>query len=149
MAKREIYTQRLRAGKRIYYFDICESSGEQLYIKVSERKRTGANSQEHHRLIVYPEDLEDFCDELNDLVDEFRDRFNGGAELGRREQLEADGDPGPGYSGGDAGADDSDGRGHRNGERRPASPAPRADYGEAEGSTARRRYDDDDDDDRG
>jgi len=84
MSKREIYTQRLKAGKRIYYFDICETNNDHLFVKITERKRTGEDSQEHHRVIVYPEDLEDFCDELNDLVDEFRDRFNEGQELRRR-----------------------------------------------------------------
>ena len=65
MESREIYTERVTRGKRTYFFEImkCKSG---LYIRVSEstRNRTGF---EHHRLMVFPEDLGHFVSTITRL----------------------------------------------------------------------------------
>lgn len=59
MEHTELYSQKLSRGKRSYFFDIKQTEQKDFYIKITESKKTN-NVFEHHRVMVFDEDIEDF-----------------------------------------------------------------------------------------
>lgn len=65
----EIFTKRVRAGKRTYFFDVkATKSQKDFYITITESKRIGENSYEKHKIFLYKEDFEKFIDALGETV---------------------------------------------------------------------------------
>ncbi len=59
--KDEIFTKRVRAGKRTYFFDVKSTKSEKdFYITVTESKRVGEDEYEKHKIFLYKEDFEKF-----------------------------------------------------------------------------------------
>ena len=68
--KQNLFSQRVRAGKRTYFFDVkATKSGKDLYITIAESRRIGEDKYEKHRLFLYKEDFRKFVDALNETVD--------------------------------------------------------------------------------
>jgi hypothetical protein len=68
--KDEIYSKRVRAGKRTYFFDVKSTKSEKdFYITITESKRVGEEEYEKHKIFLYKEDFEKFHDALNESVD--------------------------------------------------------------------------------
>ena len=59
MSYSEIYSDKITKGSRTYFFDIKKSENGSLYLKISESKKA-LSGFEHHRLMVFEEDVEDF-----------------------------------------------------------------------------------------
>lgn len=72
MSKEEIYTDKLTKGNRTYFFDIKKSESGDLYLKISESKKT-ASGFEHHRLMIFDEDLKDFVETLKKSLTKFKE----------------------------------------------------------------------------
>ena len=72
MDTEEIYTDKLTKGNRTYFFDIKKSEKGDLYLKVSESKKT-ESGYEHHRLMVFDEDLKDFVEALKKSLTKFKE----------------------------------------------------------------------------
>jgi|SRR5690606_16229960 len=72
MSREEIYTDKLTKGNRTYFFDIKKSENGDLYLKISESKKTGSNF-EHHRLMIFDEDLKDFVEALKKSLEKFKE----------------------------------------------------------------------------
>jgi hypothetical protein len=52
--KDEIFTKRVRAGKRTYFFDVKSTKSEKdFYITITESKRVGDDDYEKHKLFLY------------------------------------------------------------------------------------------------
>ncbi len=67
--KDEIYTKRVRAGKRTYFFDVKATKSEKdFYITITESKRVGEEEYEKHKIFLYKEDFDKFADALNETV---------------------------------------------------------------------------------
>lgn len=67
----EIYSNSVRAGKRTYFFDIKSTKGNDLYITLTESKKTfvdGRESFQKHKIFLYKEDFEKFEDGLKDVL---------------------------------------------------------------------------------
>ena len=64
---KELYTGKLSAGKRTYYFDVKESREGTKYLVISE---TESGSDVHHRIMVFEEWLKPFVSALQDAVDQ-------------------------------------------------------------------------------
>ena len=65
----EIFTKRVRAGKRTYFFDVKATKSEKdFYITITESKRVGEEEYEKHKLFLYKEDFDKFIDALNETV---------------------------------------------------------------------------------
>jgi hypothetical protein len=74
--KDEIYTKRVRAGKRTYFFDVKSTKSEKdFYITITESKRVGEEEYEKHKIFLYKEDFEKFRDALDESVDFVRGRL--------------------------------------------------------------------------
>jgi ligand-binding sensor domain-containing protein len=68
--KDEIFTKRVRAGKRTYFFDVKSTKSEKdFYITITESKRVGETDYEKHKLFLYKEDFEKFRDALAETVE--------------------------------------------------------------------------------
>lgn len=70
-----VYSNAVKAGKRIYYIDVKRSSNNDLYIAVTESKKKingeGENAQitfEKHKIFLYKEDFENFKTALDDVM---------------------------------------------------------------------------------
>ena len=68
----EVYSKVVRAGKRTYFFDIKATKGNDLYITLTESKKTfnddGRDNYQKHKIFLYKEDFEKFRDGLNDVL---------------------------------------------------------------------------------
>ena len=72
MSENEIYSDKVVKGSRTYFFDINRSRSGDLYLKISESKKTDSGF-EHHRLMVFDEDLKDFVDALRKSLTKFKE----------------------------------------------------------------------------
>ena len=75
----EIYSQRIKAGKRTYFFDVKATRGQDYYLTITESKRrqNGDDSvaYEKHKIFLYKEDFIKFVDALQDAVDYVREEL--------------------------------------------------------------------------
>lgn len=75
----ELYSKVVRAGKRTYFFDVKATKGNDLYITLTESKKTfndnGSDNYQKHKIFLYKEDFEKFREGLDDVlnkIDEMR-----------------------------------------------------------------------------
>lgn len=67
--KDEIFTKRVRAGKRTYFFDVKSTKSEKdFFITITESKRVGEQQYEKHKIFLYKEDFEKFRNALEETV---------------------------------------------------------------------------------
>jgi len=67
--KDEIFTKRVRAGKRTYFFDVKSTKSEKdFYITITESKRVGEDEYEQHKIFLYKEDFQKFTEALSETV---------------------------------------------------------------------------------
>lgn len=67
--KDEIFTKRVRAGKRTYFFDVKSTKSEKdFYVTITESKRIGEDEYEKHKIFLYKEDFQKFIDALSETV---------------------------------------------------------------------------------
>jgi hypothetical protein len=70
--KSEIYSKRVRAGKRTYFFDIKATKGNDYYLTITESKRRNKEDGfffEKHKIFLYKEDFDKFVEALRESVD--------------------------------------------------------------------------------
>ena len=70
--KVEIYSQRVRAGKRTYFFDVKATRSNDYYLTITESKRRYKDDgyyYEKHKIFLYKEDFNKFVEALNGTVD--------------------------------------------------------------------------------
>ncbi len=72
MEQNEIYSKVVRAGKRTYFFDIKATRGNDLFITLTESKKTfndqADGSYQKHKIYLYKEDFEKFREGLDDVL---------------------------------------------------------------------------------
>ena len=80
--REELYSVRVRAGKRTYFFDVKETRGKDLYMTITESKRnfdnSGNVSYSKHKLFLYREDFEKFEDGFVDATDKIKELMTSG-----------------------------------------------------------------------
>jgi len=70
--KVEIYSQRVRAGKRTYFFDIKSTRSNDYYLTITESKRRFKDEgffYEKHKIFLYKEDFHKFIEALQQSID--------------------------------------------------------------------------------
>lgn len=68
----EVYSKVVRAGKRTYFFDVKATKGNDLYLTLTESKKStidGRESYQKHKIFLYKEDFEKFQEGLQDALD--------------------------------------------------------------------------------
>lgn len=70
-----IYSETVKAGKRIYYLDVRKTKKDEFYLSITESKKItseGENSQqvtfEKHKIFLYREDFSNFIDGLSKTI---------------------------------------------------------------------------------
>ena len=68
-----VYSRSVKAGKRIYYLDVRKARNADLYLSITESKRTQAEGEEaptfeKHKLFLYKEDFARFVEELQNVI---------------------------------------------------------------------------------
>jgi hypothetical protein len=79
--KEEIFSKRIPAGKRTYFFDVKATRGNELYLTVTESKKRvrddGSFFYDKHKIFLYQEDFEKFMDGLNEAMAYIQENGNG------------------------------------------------------------------------
>lgn len=70
--REELYSKRIRAGKRTYFFDVKSTRSQDYYITITESRRHQKEDgfvYEKHKMFLYKEDFDKFVEGLKDVVD--------------------------------------------------------------------------------
>lgn len=68
-----VFSKAVKAGKRIYYFDVKKNRSGEYYLAITEsKKRVSAENDsvsfEKHKIFLYKEDFTKFADGLNEVT---------------------------------------------------------------------------------
>lgn len=70
-----VYSQAVKAGKRIYYLDVKKNRKDEMFLAITESKKIvsgeGDNQQisfEKHKIFLYQEDFDKFLNSLNESI---------------------------------------------------------------------------------
>jgi hypothetical protein len=67
--REEIFSKKIRAGKRTYFFDVKSTKGNDFYITITEsKKKQDSGMFVKHKIFLYKEDFNKFMDALNETV---------------------------------------------------------------------------------
>ncbi|MGW8121999.1 DUF3276 family protein [Roseivirga echinicomitans] len=69
--KNEIFSKRVRAGKRTYFFDVKATRSNDYYITITESKRKFKDdgfTYEKHKIFLYKEDFNKFMEAFGSAV---------------------------------------------------------------------------------
>ncbi|MEX2484630.1 MAG: DUF3276 family protein [Brumimicrobium sp.] len=75
----EVYSKVVRAGKRTYFFDVKSTRNNDLYLTLTESKKSTNNGQanfQKHKIFLYKEDFEKFTDGLKDALEKIEELKN-------------------------------------------------------------------------
>ena len=89
--KAEIYSQRIRAGKRTYFFDVKSTRSNDFYLTITESKRKFNNdtySYEKHKIFLYKEDFAKFLEALQGTIEHVKTNLLSEEDLAELERLE-------------------------------------------------------------
>ena len=70
--REKIYSKRVRAGKRTYFFDVKSTRANDYFITITESRRQAQGEEfiyEKHKLSLYKEDFHKFIGALQETVD--------------------------------------------------------------------------------
>jgi len=68
--REEVYSKKVRAGKRTYFFDVKATRSNDYYITITEsKKRLEDGVFIKHKIFLYKEDFEKFAEGLKETVD--------------------------------------------------------------------------------
>ena len=70
--REKIYSKRVRAGKRTYFFDVKSTRTNDYYLTITESRRHPQGdgfTYEKHKMFLYKEDFDKFVDALQETVD--------------------------------------------------------------------------------
>lgn len=76
--RNEIFSKRVRAGKRTYFFDVKATRSNDYYLTITESKRKFKDdgfTYEKHKLFLYKEDFGKFVAALNEAVTHVKDEL--------------------------------------------------------------------------
>ena len=78
----EVYSKRVTAGKRTYFFDIKTTrSGEDYFLTITESKRVDESRYEKHKIFLYKEDFGKFVSAMHEVVSFVREECLPGYEF--------------------------------------------------------------------
>jgi hypothetical protein len=69
--REEIFSKKVKAGKRTYFFDIKSTRANDFYLTITESKRRvngDSFTYEKHKIFLYKEDFFKFVEALNETV---------------------------------------------------------------------------------
>ncbi len=88
----EIYSQRVRAGKRTYFFDVKATRANDYYLTITESRRRYKDDgffYEKHKIFLYKEDFNKFMAGLQDTVGHVKEELMPEYDFDQFENAEA------------------------------------------------------------
>jgi hypothetical protein len=76
--KQEIFSEKVRAGKRTYFFDVKATRTNDYYLTITESKRRYKEDgfvYEKHKIFLYKEDFDKFITALNSTVNHVKEEL--------------------------------------------------------------------------
>ncbi len=71
-----VFSKRVRAGKRTYFFDVRTTRANDFYLTITEStKRPGEERFVKHKIFLYKEDFKKFMDGLNESTGYIREQL--------------------------------------------------------------------------
>jgi len=68
--REEVFSKKVRAGKRTYFFDVKATRSNDYYVTITESKKRFEDGQFiKHKIFLYKEDFEKFAEGLSDVVE--------------------------------------------------------------------------------
>ncbi len=67
----DIYSKRVKAGKRTYFFDVKSTRGSDFYLTITESKKRFRDNgfyYEKHKIFLYKEDFGKFIESLEEAI---------------------------------------------------------------------------------
>ncbi len=70
-----IFSQAIKAGKRIYYLDVKKNRKNELFLTITESRKLSSDEEnapiqyEKHKIFLYKEDFDKFIRGLNDALE--------------------------------------------------------------------------------
>lgn len=89
--KEEIYSQRVRAGKRTYFIDVKSTKSNDYYLTITESKRRFKDDgyfYEKHKIFLYKEDFNKFALALQNSIDHVKNDLMPGYDFTQFERYE-------------------------------------------------------------
>ena len=87
----EIYSQRVRAGKRTYFFDVKATRSNDYYLTITESRRKFKDDgyfYEKHKIFLYKEDFNKFMTALEETVGHVKEELMPDYDFNQFEQEE-------------------------------------------------------------
>lgn len=75
----EVFSKVVKTGKRTYFFDIKSTRGNDLYLTLTESKKTfedGIEGFKKHKIFLYKEDFEKFQEGLSEVISKIEELKN-------------------------------------------------------------------------
>lgn len=74
----EIFSEKVKAGKRTYFFDVKATRSNDYYLTITESKKRFKEdgfTYEKHKIFLYKEDFNKFVDALNNTVNHVKNEL--------------------------------------------------------------------------
>jgi len=72
----EVYSKKIRAGKRTYFFDVKATRGNDYYLIITESKRGFDDGQYvKHKIFLYKEDFNKFLAGLSETISHVKEEL--------------------------------------------------------------------------
>ncbi len=88
----EIYAEKVKAGKRTYFFDVKSTRSNDYYLTITESKKKYNKDDEgftyeKHKIFLYKEDFNKFMDALNNTVNHVKNELMPGVDFSQFDQV--------------------------------------------------------------
>ena len=93
--KDEIYSKRVKAGKRTYFFDVKATKSNDFYLTITESKRKFKEDGfffEKHKIFLYKEDFAKFISALDDTVQHVKNELMPEIDFSQFDNVDAEED---------------------------------------------------------
>jgi hypothetical protein len=72
--REEVFSKKVRAGKRTYFFDVKATRSNDYYVTITEsKKRLEDGVFIKHKIFLYKEDFEKFTEGLKEIIEYIKD----------------------------------------------------------------------------
>jgi hypothetical protein len=91
--REEIFSKRVKAGKRTYFFDVKATKSNDYYLTITESKRRMRDDTftfEKHKIFLYKEDFAKFLEALQDTVDHVKNDLMADFDFSQFEREESE-----------------------------------------------------------
>ncbi|MFK7900154.1 MAG: DUF3276 family protein [Cyclobacteriaceae bacterium] len=78
--REEIYSQKVKAGKRTYFFDVKSTRSNDYYITITESKKKTRDGDdgfffEKHKIFLYKEDFHKFAAAIQETIEHVKEEL--------------------------------------------------------------------------